>query len=277
MTGFAKTTNEALNRLEALLNSGHAYERFCRMVAAQGGKLAGDLPLESPHEIIATHSGFISQFDNDRIAAAITSLGGGRKRIGDPINHRVGWQIHVRIGDKVQQGQTLATLFASPNAAVPIVQQANRLFTITDTPVPARPLVLSRQTHARSPWERLAARAIEAGKGAYAPYSRYQVGAALLSSDGQIFTGCNVENASYGATICAERVAASSAIAAGRHSWQAIAIATQGGAAPCGICRQFLFEFAPQLTVLLVDSRTTQFRETSLQKLLPDGFSERDL
>lgn len=277
MTGIAKTISEARNILAAHISSGRAYERFCRMVAAQGGKLDGALPLESPHELVALRSGFVSQVDNERIATAITTLGGGRKRLGDPIDHSVGWQIHVRIGDEVQKGQRLATLFAPPAAAIPWVQQSDQLFTITDSFTPVRSLVLSHHTLARTPWQRLAARAIEAGQGAHAPYSHFQVGAALLSSDGRIFTGCNIENASYGATICAERVAASSAIAAGCRSWQAIAVSTPGGAAPCGICRQFLYEFASDLSVLLVDSRTAQFRETSLQQLLPHGFSQRDL
>jgi cytidine deaminase len=129
----------------------------------------------------------------------------------------------------------------------------------------------------QSRWQRLAATAIAAGQGAYAPYSQFQVGAALLSTAGKIYTGCNVENASYGATICAERVAASTAIAAGHQHWQAIAVATQGGAAPCGICRQFLFEFSPQLVVLMVDSSTGEFRETTLQNLLPEAFSAGNL
>ena len=80
---------------------------------------------------------------------------------------------------------------------------------------------------------------------AYAPYSHFQVGAALLSECGTIVTGCNVENCSYGLTICAERNAATSAVTQGLMRWKAIAIATVGGVAPCGACRQFLAEFAP--------------------------------
>jgi len=80
---------------------------------------------------------------------------------------------------------------------------------------------------------------------AYAPYSRYRVGAAVLTATGRIFTGCNIENASYGLTVCAERVATWSAVAAGETTILAVAVATHNGATPCGACRQVLAEFAP--------------------------------
>src|SRR5687768_8042451 len=96
----------------------------------------------------------------------------------------------------------------------------------------------------------LAQAARSARQRAYAPYSHYQVGAALLASDGSIFTGCNVENAAYPATICAERVAVTKAVSEGQTNFTAIAIATVNAGSPCGICRQVMFEFAPDLTVL---------------------------
>lgn len=108
---------------------------------------------------------------------------------------------------------------------------------------------------------------------AYAPYSRFRVGAALLDDRGQIHLGCNVENASYGLTICAERVAIVSAVAHERRTFAGIAVATEGGHAPCGACRQFLAEFAPDLRVLLVDAnQPDQVTETSLDQLLPNRF-----
>ena len=116
--------------------------------------------------------------------------------------------------------------------------------------------------------------ALEVRERAYAQYSNFLVGAALLADDGRIFTGCNVENASYGMTICAERSAVFSAIAAGQRRFQRLVIATAGGAAPCGACRQVLAEFAPALPILLIDAnRPDSIRETNLRDLLPGAFA----
>lgn len=115
--------------------------------------------------------------------------------------------------------------------------------------------------------------AIAARAAAYAPFSRFYVGAALLDDRGRVFPGVNVENSSYGLTICAERSAAVSAVTAGAKQFVAVAVATPGGAAPCGACRQFLYEFGPTCQVLLVDSDTGEVaRSTTLDELLPNGF-----
>jgi cytidine deaminase len=115
---------------------------------------------------------------------------------------------------------------------------------------------------------------------AYAPYSRFQVGAALLCADGTVIPGCNVENASYGATICAERSAVSGAIASGRSRFLAIAIAGPPGVAlmPCGMCRQVLSEFSPDgaLRVLGRAADGTP-HATTLGALLPRAFGPADL
>ena len=109
---------------------------------------------------------------------------------------------------------------------------------------------------------------------AYAPYSHFHVGAAVLTDSGEIFAGCNVENASYGLTICAERAAVCSAVAAGHKQIVAVAVVTGGGASPCGACRQVLAEFGPAMAVVLVDADDpSRVRTTTLEKLLPDGFS----
>jgi cytidine deaminase len=115
--------------------------------------------------------------------------------------------------------------------------------------------------------------ACEIRRQAHAPYSKFHVGAALLTASGKIITGCNVENASYGLTICAERSAVCSAIAAGEKQWLAMAVATPGGHSPCGACRQVLVEFAPNLPILLVDSdHPEKVIETDMQTLLPGRF-----
>lgn len=123
------------------------------------------------------------------------------------------------------------------------------------------------------PWEHLAEAALAAAQRAYAPYSGYRVGAALLCGDGEVATGCNVENASYGATLCAERVAVGAAVAGGRRAWRALAIASLGGGwpYPCGICRQVLAEFAPSLPIVLAKPGGER-RFTSLAELFPAPF-----
>jgi len=108
---------------------------------------------------------------------------------------------------------------------------------------------------------------------AHAPYSRFAVGAALLTESGEIIVGCNVENASYGLTICAERVAFGTAITCGHRRFQALAVATSGGHAPCGACRQVAAEFGDDLPVLLIDAdQPDRVVQTNLRDLLPGRF-----
>lgn len=124
----------------------------------------------------------------------------------------------------------------------------------------------------------LMAKAKEAMRLAYAPYSEFKVGAALLAKDGRVFTGCNVENASYGAAICAERTAVVKAVSEGVREFEKIAITASSGdyASPCGICRQVLFEFMPDGTVLL-DSDAEGMKAFSVRELLPFGFGPENL
>lgn len=113
---------------------------------------------------------------------------------------------------------------------------------------------------------------------AYAPYSRFPVGAALLTEDGSVVPGCNVENASFSLTNCAERVALGSAIAQGRRGFQAIAVVgpeDDVATAPCGSCRQALFEFAPELWVVMPGSDAP--RVVPLRELLPGAFDAQRL
>jgi len=122
--------------------------------------------------------------------------------------------------------------------------------------------------------EELVARALKARENAYVPYSKFPVGAALLTAEGEVFTGCNVENASYGLTVCAERVAVFSAVARGKRSFKALAVAADTGdyISPCGACRQVLAEFGGDMKVYLAD-RHGDFRETTVAELLPAAFS----
>jgi cytidine deaminase len=122
----------------------------------------------------------------------------------------------------------------------------------------------------------LLAVAARAQKLAYVPYSRFPVGAALLASDGTIYAGCNVENASYGLTICAERNAIAHAVLCGAKAFTAVAVVTENGVTPCGACRQVLAEFGPQMTVIVADTRGNQ-QIYSLADLLPAAFGPDQL
>lgn len=124
--------------------------------------------------------------------------------------------------------------------------------------------------------EQLVKEAIAARQLAYAPYSNYLVGAAVLAEDGTVILGCNVENASYPATICAERVALTSAIAQGKRKLTAIAVATRNGGSPCGICRQVMAELGPEMDVYISDEQGN-FRTTTVRELLPDSFGGASL
>lgn len=125
--------------------------------------------------------------------------------------------------------------------------------------------------------DQLIRRAIDVRDQAYAPHSHFYVGASLLLPDGEIISGCNVENASYSLSICAERVAASAAVAAGYRSWRAVAIASVGGVSPCGACRQFLAEFGVGINVILVDVLDGSRNIRKLSQLLPDAFDGSSL
>jgi len=124
----------------------------------------------------------------------------------------------------------------------------------------------------------LMAEAVKARKRAYAPYSRFAVGAALLAKDGSVHLGCNVENASYGLTICAERNAVWKAVGEGVTEFAAIAVTARDGlgAPPCGSCRQVLHEFAPNALVYWRDARG-RILKRKLTELLPSAFNLADL
>lgn len=113
---------------------------------------------------------------------------------------------------------------------------------------------------------------------AYAPYSNYRVGAALQTASGDIFTGCNIENAAYGATVCAERVAVFKAVSEGEKDFVALAVAASGHdlASPCGTCRQVLYEFAPNLILYLTGS-SGLVKSITLKELLPQAFGPKHL
>lgn len=125
--------------------------------------------------------------------------------------------------------------------------------------------------------DKLVLAAINVRDQAYAPHSHFYVGSAMMMDDGEIVCGCNVENASYSMCICAERVAAASAVAAGYRTWKAIAVASVGGVSPCGACRQFLSEFGTDVMVVMVDVLDGSRKIRKLSQLLPDAFDATSL
>ena len=119
--------------------------------------------------------------------------------------------------------------------------------------------------------------AVQARRWAYAPYSKYAVGAALLTLSGKIYVGVNVENAAYPATMCAERVAVFKAVSEGEHQFEAIAVITSNGGAPCGSCRQVLAEFGLDTLVLMATAEGQLVQEITLGELLPGAFTPKYL
>ncbi len=119
--------------------------------------------------------------------------------------------------------------------------------------------------------------ALEVRSRAYAPYSRYPVGAALLTHEGLIFTGVNVENAVYPLGLCAERVAVVKAVSEGYRRFRALVVVTEQGGSPCGACRQVLWEFAPDLLVIVADAQGRVHWRATLRDLMPKAFGAQDL
>ncbi|MEM4416743.1 MAG: cytidine deaminase [Nitrososphaerota archaeon] len=127
-------------------------------------------------------------------------------------------------------------------------------------------------------YSQLLKEAFKATRNSYAPYSRFRVGAALLTDEGEVVTGCNVENASYGLSNCAERTAVFRAVSMGRRRFKAIAVVSSkvNPVYPCGACRQVLREFNPGLTVVVADGRGRPLT-TTLERMLPHSFGPESL
>jgi len=117
----------------------------------------------------------------------------------------------------------------------------------------------------------------EARKRAYAPYSKYQVGAALRTKSGKIYTGVNVENAAYPQTMCAERVAIFKAVSEGEMEFEVIAVVTDNGGSPCGGCRQVMAEFGLKTIILIADGAGRLQKQMSVKELLPEAFTPKHL
>lgn len=125
--------------------------------------------------------------------------------------------------------------------------------------------------------EQIAQLAVQARRNSYSPYSHYRVGAALVGASGKIYLGCNVENAAYPTSLCAERVAVFKAVSEGERQFMAIAVATDNAGSPCGSCRQVMAEFALEMPVFLVNGNAEIVQVTSVRELLPGAFLPQHL
>jgi cytidine deaminase len=125
-------------------------------------------------------------------------------------------------------------------------------------------------------WDELLKHALEAREYSYSPYSQYKVGAALLTRKGNIYKGCNIENVGYTSSVCAERTAIFKAVSEGELDFVVMAVVTLNGGAPCGVCRQVIREFAPDLTVIIGDVKGN-YQVFTLSDLLPHSFGPEDL
>jgi len=125
--------------------------------------------------------------------------------------------------------------------------------------------------------EELVQKAVKAATYAYAPYSNFPVGAAVLTTCGKVFSGCNVENASYGLSLCAERVALTKAISDGYKEFETLAVSVPKGGSPCGACRQFILEFGTAIKIVLADENGLILNEYESKDLLPDAFGPHSL
>ena len=132
-------------------------------------------------------------------------------------------------------------------------------------------------TTLKEDYKQLIELANEARRHAYAPYSKYSVGAALRTKTGRVYTGVNVENAAYPTGICAERVAVFKAVSEGEKNFEVIAVVTDNGGSPCGSCRQVLSEFGLDTIVLIADGKGSLVKETTVGGLLPEAFLPHNL
>lgn len=292
---------------EDTLYGGKAYEKFVQMVEAQGGDSSvlkqpefGRAPFEQA--VIAPQSGYITHMDAEACGRAALALGAGRHKKGDPIDYKAGLRILKKTGDFVELGEVIAYVQSSTKELLSMGAEAYvDALQFGDTAPAGHPLILaSVSTSGVERYAPSVSIADEAGKHqmpgladgikqtliqaartaqtySYSPYSKFRVGAALLCEDGSIVTGCNIENASYGLTNCAERVAIQTAVAMGQKQFKAIAIVgdSEGCCMPCGACRQVLVEF--RIPYIIMADQQNKIHTFTLEQLIPHSFGPDDL
>jgi pyrimidine-nucleoside phosphorylase len=317
LAGKAKEAAAARAMLERALADGSALAKWKEFVRAQGGddRVADDLSLLPKAPVVrplhAWADGVVTGMQAEEIGLIAMRLGAGRAKHGDAIDPAVGIVLHRKVGDPVVRGEVVAEIHAASEAAAeeaarglrgcitlaagdpftpPLVLEIIRAGTAAEGPTsgavyPAGGHASADEATPRTatdPGEALDEALLAAARGAmqhaYAPYSRFPVGAALRLSDGRVVTGANVENASYGLTNCAERTALFqwAASPARAEGIRVVAVAVMADSpdpvAPCGACRQVLAEFCSPGTPVWLANTDGAVRRTTVGELLPDAF-----
>lgn len=294
LAGKAATPTESRTLLQEALDSGAALAKFKEFVAAQHGdaRVADDLALLPKAPVVlpvrAEDNGTVQAIAAEDLGLIAMRLGAGRAHKDDTIDASVGLVLHRRVGQSVVRGELLAEIHARTEAAAREAERALRdCITVTSEAVFPPQLIIDviRGQHHSAADDAsvpLLKAATEARNRAYVPYSHFAVGAALQVDDGTVFTGANIENASYGLTNCAERTAVFRAVMEGLNSSsRALALAvvadSDGPVSPCGACRQVLSEFCPpDMPVYLGDTKGNQL-VTTVRELLPYSFEANQM
>ncbi|MCY0894720.1 MAG: pyrimidine-nucleoside phosphorylase [Alicyclobacillaceae bacterium] len=302
LAGVADSLEEAREKMREAVQSGRALAKFAEFVKAQGGSplVAEDtsiLPRAPVVELVRAHlDGYVASIHAEATGRLAMRLGAGRATKEDRIDLRSGLVFRKKTGDFVRCGEVLVEIHATTSeAAAAAVPEAEQLFTWANSATVALPIVVGRVDAAElqaeteagrslaatpesaAPGASVIAAALAARDHAYVPYSNFPVGAALQLRDGRMVTGCNVENASFGLTNCAERSAIFRAISEyGVAGMDVVAVAvaadTEGPVSPCGACRQVLMEFCRADVPVFLTNVRGQIAETTVGALLPHAF-----
>lgn len=292
-------------KVKNALSDGSGLEKLAAMIEAQGGDVFAVETKEAvttAHEayVYASSNGYVTHMDAEAIGLSAVHLGAGRLNKGDAINYRAGIYVLKKIGDAVQAGEALAKLTSdSKEGLADACKRYAAAVTIGDTLVQRAPLILARVTKdgverfdrgqdiregqaadelsKEIDSDELLRQARMSREQAYVPYSHFPVGAAVLTESGAIYGGCNIENASFGLTNCAERTAIYKAVADGHTRFKALAVIadTPDVCAPCGACRQVISEFAiPYIILANMEGRVATY---TAEELLPLSFTAKDI
>jgi len=296
LAGAASTVEEARRQLQEVIDNGQAIAKFKAFVTAQGGdgRVADDLSLLPKAPVIATwkalSTGFIATLHAEAMGRVAMRLGAGRAKHDDVIDPAVGLVILRKVGQQVQVGEAVVEVHApTQDAAEQALRELDACIVVSTHAVRPIELVLdivrSDDGEATDGGEvdQLLAAATAAMDSAYVPYSNFRVGAALRLSSGEIVTGANIENASYGLSNCAERTAIfrarmrATTQPAETITMVAVVADSENPISPCGACRQVMAEFcAPDVPVWLGNLGADRL-ETSVAKLLPYAFDKSSM